>query len=66
VQIRFWLRRLLKWAVQMTGLWLAFSGMGPKMWWLFVVGVWQVAGEIVRHSIRRKLPVSAWPKQLYL
>ncbi|HEX7159031.1 MAG TPA: hypothetical protein VF214_08465 [Edaphobacter sp.] len=55
--------------------WLAFIAIfilifGPdtlKMSWLLISCLWPVTWvELKRVSIRRKLPVARWPKQLYL
>ena len=50
--------------------WTAFMGalMYISPWpWLFAVCLWPIVWtEWTRTSIRRKLPVSQWPKQLYL
>lgn len=44
--------------------------LGPdmlKLSWLFNAGLWPLAWiELTRMSIRRKLPVKEWPKQLHL
>lgn len=54
--------RFVKWAALIAVLGLAFQ------WsWLFVACLWPVAWvEWRRISIRRKLPIAEWPKQLYL
>jgi hypothetical protein len=46
---------------------LAFGPSALKMWWLLMSCLWPVVWiEWARISIRRKLPVAEWPKQLYL
>jgi hypothetical protein len=54
--------RFVKWVAQ-----LAVLGVVFKLSWLFFACFWALAWvEWTRVSIRRKLPVTAWPKQLYL
>jgi hypothetical protein len=56
------LLRLVKWAVL-----FAMIGMVYQWSWLFVSCLWPLAWiEWTRVSIRRKMPLSQWPKQLYL
>jgi hypothetical protein len=59
--------RVLKWAVVLGALALAF-GPNLRQWsWLLFSCLWPMAWvESTRTSIRRKLPVTKWPKQLYL
>lgn len=59
--------RMVKW-VAMTGAMVLVFGPETLKWsWLLFSCLWPVAWtEWTRASIRRKLPVSAWPKQLYL
>jgi len=54
--------RIVKWVALVAALALAFN------WsWLLIACLWPIARvEQIRVSIRRKLPVSEWPKQLYL
>lgn len=54
--------RCVKWIVLSGTLAFAFQ------WsWLFISCIWPLAWiELMRISIRRKLPVAQWPKQLYL
>ena len=54
--------RFVKWAFLLATLWLGFH------WsWLFFACLWPLAWvEWTRASIRRKLPVAEWPRQLYL
>lgn len=62
--------RRVKWALMMVLLSTLFLSFGPqalKWSWLATSCLWPVAWtEWTRVSIRRKLPVSKWPKQLYL
>ncbi len=59
--------RYMKWAVLLATLVLAFGPDALKMSWLLITCLWfLVKVESTRVSIRRKLPVSEWPKQLYL
>ena len=45
----------------------AFGPNGLKMSWLVTSCLWPIAWEEwTRISIRRKLPVAKWPKQLYI
>ena len=56
--------RCVKWALFLAV--LAF-GFGLNSPWLLIACLWPIAWvEWTRFSIRRKLPVSEWPKQLYL
>jgi hypothetical protein len=57
--------RSVKWVVMMCAFVVAF---GPlKNLWFMAPFVWFVTRvEWTRNSIRRKLPVSRWPRQLYL
>ena len=59
--------RRVKW-VAMTGALLLVSGPEVLKWsWLLIACLWPLAWtEWTRASIRRKLPVAKWPKQLYL
>jgi hypothetical protein len=59
--------RSLKWVVMIGALLLAFGPNALKSSWLLISCVWPLAWiEWMRVSIRRKLPVAKWPKQLYL
>jgi hypothetical protein len=59
--------RAIKWVVLLGLFGLAFGLTGPNWSWLMVSCLWPVIWiEWTRISIRRKLPVSQWPKQLYL
>lgn len=54
--------RIAKWAAL-----FAMLGMMFQWSWLFISCLWPVVWiEWTRISIRRKMPVSQWPKQLYL
>ena len=65
--VRSLIFRFLKWAVQILALLLAFGPGGLNIYWLPVLCVIQmIRSESVRMSIRRKLPVSHWPTQLYV
>jgi hypothetical protein len=58
--------RFVKWGVLVAMLVLAFGPMALKWSWLLTSCLWPMAWvEWRRMSIRRKLPVSKWPKQLY-
>jgi len=59
--------RVIKW-VAMTGALLFVYGPETFKWsWLLLSCLWPLAQtEWTRASIRRKLPVAAWPRQLYL
>lgn len=59
--------RTVRWAVMLAILILAFWP-NPLQWsWLLFACLWPMARvEWMRISIRRKLPVGQWPKQLYL
>jgi len=59
--------RGVKWVV-ITGMLVAILGPDAlKMSWLLISCLWPIAWiEWRRVSIRRKLPVAKWPKQLYL
>jgi hypothetical protein len=59
--------RCVKWAAMIGGLVLVFGPDARKMSWLLISSVWPMAWiEWKRMSIRRKLPVARWPKQLYI
>jgi hypothetical protein len=46
---------------------LAFGPGALGISWLVILCVWQLTHvELQRASIRRKLPVADWPRQLYL
>jgi len=59
--------RLLKWAAMVGVFWVAFGPDALKYSWLLASCLWiPLWTEWTRFSIRRKLPVAEWPKQLYL
>lgn len=59
--------RSVKWVWLVALYALAFAPLGWGWFWLLVSCLWPVAWtEYTRMSIRRKLPVAEWPKQLYL
>jgi hypothetical protein len=59
--------RLLKWAALIGVFWLVWGPDALKYSWLLASCLWiPVWTEWTRFSIRRKLPVAEWPKQLYL
>ncbi|MGC1295386.1 MAG: hypothetical protein WA869_10120 [Alloacidobacterium sp.] len=59
--------RGVKWVVLVGAFALAFGPDALKMSWLLIACLWSIAWvEWRRVSIRRKLPVARWPKQLYL
>jgi hypothetical protein len=59
--------RIIFWAVKVGVMLLAFGPGAMRMYWLLVLCWWQLAWlEWTRASLRRKLPVAKWPKQLYL
>jgi hypothetical protein len=59
--------RGMKWVAMMCTLVLAFGPDTLKYFWLLAACMWPFAWmEWMRNSIRRKLPVSRWPRQLYL
>jgi hypothetical protein len=59
--------RRLKWIMILAMAAVAFDPLSMKSFWLFASCLWPWLWiEWTRTSIRRKLPVSAWPKQLYL
>jgi hypothetical protein len=59
--------RGVRWAVLIAVMALAMGRMTPQESWLPLSCLWVVAWiEVTRNSMRRKLPVSQWPKQLYL
>jgi hypothetical protein len=56
--------RFVKWLVFLAILGFGFGLESP---WLLIACLWPIAWiERTRFSIRRKLPVAEWPKQLYL
>jgi hypothetical protein len=59
--------RRAKWVALIGTLALAFGPDALKWSWLMISCLWPIAWiEWTRASIRRKLPVAKWPKQLYL
>lgn len=59
--------RGVKWVILPGALFLAFAPQGFRLSWLLVCCLWLlVKFETTRMSIRRKLPMDRWPKQLYL
>ena len=59
--------RSVKWVWLVAVYTLAFAPLGREWFWLLLSCLWPVAWtEYTRMSIRRKLPVADWPKQLYL
>ena len=59
--------RALKWMVLLAIMVLSFGSEAPRWSWLLMSTLWVVFWiESTRESIRRKLPVAEWPKQLYL
>jgi hypothetical protein len=59
--------RIVKWILLLATLVLAFAPDPLKWSWLLFSCLWPMAWiEWRRISIRQKLPVSKWPKQLYL
>jgi len=59
--------RAVKWAVMVGIVVMAFWPMLLQWSWLLFSCLWPVAWvEWTRGSIRRKLPIEKWPKQLYL
>jgi hypothetical protein len=59
--------RRVKW-IAMTGALLLLFGPEALKWsWLLISCLWPLAWtEWTRASIRRKLPIAAWPKHLYI
>ncbi len=56
-----------KWVAMTLALVLLFGPEALKSSWLLISCVWLLGrNEWARASIRRKLPVSAWPRHLYL
>jgi prepilin signal peptidase PulO-like enzyme (type II secretory pathway) len=59
--------RAVKWAALVAVFVLAFGADSLKYSWLIASCLWiPIWTEAKRMSIRRKLPVAEWPKQLYL
>jgi hypothetical protein len=59
--------RFVKWAALVCMLVLVFGPDALRLSWLLFASLWPMVWiEWTRHSIRRKLPVARWPKQLYL
>jgi hypothetical protein len=59
--------RIVKWVAMIAMLGLAFGPNALRWCWLLASCLWPLAWtEWTRTSIRRKLPVAKWPKQLYL
>jgi hypothetical protein len=59
--------RYAKWVMMTGALVLLFGADAFKWSWLLISCLWPLAWtEWTRASIRRKLPVAAWPRHLYL
>ncbi len=59
--------RSLKWVAMTVAVALVFGPQLLKWSWLLISCLWPLASnEWTRTSIRRKLPVAAWPRHLYL
>ena len=59
--------RLVKWGAMSGALILLFGPDALKWSWLLISCLWPLAWtEWTRASIRRKLPIAEWPRQLYL
>jgi hypothetical protein len=59
--------RVVKWVAMTGGLILIFGPEARQWSWLLISCLWPMAWtEWTRASIRRKLPIAAWPKHLYL
>jgi len=59
--------RVAKWVVMLSLFGMVFGSEWLKWSWLLISCLWPMAWvEWTRVSIRRKLPVAQWPKQLYL
>jgi hypothetical protein len=59
--------RRVKWIVMPGAIMLFFGPEAFKWSWLLISCLWPLAWtEWTRASIRRKLPIAAWPRQLYL
>jgi hypothetical protein len=59
--------RIVKWVVMAAMFALVFGAETLKWSWLLISCLWPVFWvELTRASIRRKLPVANWPRQLYL
>ena len=59
--------RCVKWAVLICTFVLAWGPDALQSFWLLTSCLWPLAWiEWTRFSIRRKLRVAEWPKQLYL
>jgi hypothetical protein len=58
---------VVKWAVMLAMFVLAFGPDALKWSWLLICCLWLIFRvEWTRASIRRKLAVEEWPRQLYL
>jgi hypothetical protein len=59
--------RIVKWALLVSAICLVYGQDTVKYSWLWASCLWiPIWTEWTRVSIRRKLPVAEWPKQLYL
>jgi hypothetical protein len=59
--------RVVKWGAITGALILLFGPQAFKWSWLLISCLWPLAWtEWTRASIRRKLPIAKWPRQLYL
>jgi hypothetical protein len=59
--------RVMKWVARTIAFALVFGPDALKWSWLLISCLWPLVwSEWTRVSIRRKLPVTAWPRQLYL
>jgi hypothetical protein len=59
--------RGIRWAVMICAMVLLFGKNALQWSWLLAPCFWpMIRTEWTRISIRRKLPIAEWPKQLYL
>jgi hypothetical protein len=59
--------RLVKWVALLVVVGVAYQGIALQWSWLIFSGLWPLVWtEWTRFSIRRKLPVAQWPRQLFL
>ncbi len=58
--------RCVKWIGMVAAMWLAFWPAVLQWSWLVAASLWPLAwAEWTQISLRRKLPVAEWPRQLY-
>jgi hypothetical protein len=64
---RAFIYRIVKWAAIASAIAVVYGSDALRLPWLLCATIWPIVWvEVARISIRRKLPVAEWPRQLYL